>query len=101
VERLFVASHLAEAYLVYGLLTHLGLRASVMNEYSQGALGELPPTDIHPEVWIEDPRDMERARQVVQEYERRQTDITGCRCRACGEESPAGFELCWNCSSLL
>jgi len=98
-QRLFIAAHLPEAYLVHGLLTQAGIAARVFNEYAQGAMGELPPTGVHPEVWIEDVRDQALARHIIERYEHART-ITGSRvCPACGEENPAGFEVCWHCNT--
>jgi hypothetical protein len=96
-RRLFVAAHVPEAYLVRGLLAHAGIAARVFNEYSQGALGELPPTVIHPEVWIEDDRDLALARRIIERYEHDRAATGSRRCPACGEENPAGFEVCWHC----
>lgn len=96
-KRLFVAAHLPEAYLVHGLLAQAGIAARVFNEYSQGALGELPPTVIRPEVWIDDDRDLGLARGIVERYERDRTATGSRRCPSCGEENPAAFEVCWQC----
>lgn len=100
-QRLYTAANLPEAHLVRGLLMAAGIEARVFNEYSPGALGELPASSAYPEIWIEEDRDAARARQVIETYER-QTAVSGSRtCRACGEENPAGFAICWHCQQPL
>lgn len=99
--RLYVAAHLPEAHLVRGLLQAAGIEARVFNEYAPGGLGDLPAAAAYPEVWIEEERDFARARGIVENYERRRP-VAGTRtCPACGEDSPAGFELCWQCQKPL
>lgn len=82
---------------MHGLLAQAGIAARVFNEYAAGALGELPAAAIHPEVWIEDERDFVLARQVVDRYQHDRAAAGSRRCPAGGEESPAGFEVCWQC----
>jgi hypothetical protein len=100
-QRLFVAAHLPEAYLVRGLLANAGIEARVFNEYAQGAMGELPPAVIHPEVWLEDDRDLDRARRVLEGYAQGHAAAGSRTCPGCGEENPAGFEVCWHCQKPL
>jgi hypothetical protein len=100
-QRLYVAANVPEAHLVRGLLMAAGIEARVFNEYSPGALGELPASCAYPEIWIEEERDAERARQVIERYERQPVASAGQFCRACGEENPAGFAICWHCQQPL
>jgi Putative prokaryotic signal transducing protein len=100
-QRLYVAAHLPEAHLVRGLLAAAGIEARVFNEYSPGALGELPAAAAWPEVWIDEPRDLARARQIVESYERDSAVPGTQRCPACGEDSPRAFAVCWQCQRPL
>jgi hypothetical protein len=100
-QRLYVAAHIHEAHLVRGLLAATGIDARVLNEYAPGAGGELPLTEIAPEVWIDDDGDMARARCVIEDYERAATTGGAQRCGACGEESPPDFAVCWHCQRPL
>jgi hypothetical protein len=100
-KRLYSAANLPEAHLLCGLLATRGIAARVLNEYALGALGELPPTAVHPEVWIEDERDLGLARQLIAAWERDRNRAGSRRCPGCGEENPAAFEVCWNCRKPL
>jgi len=100
-QRLYVAAHLAEAHLLRALLAAARIEAHVFNEYAVGAIGELPPGAVSPEVWIADERDRALAQAVVAEYEQGAGVEGSCRCLTCGEDSPAGFAVCWHCSQPL
>jgi hypothetical protein len=99
-QRLYTAANVPEAHLVCGLLRAAGIEARIFNEYSPGALGELPASCAYPEIWIDEDRDAARARQVIENYEREPASGS-CFCRACGEENPAGFAICWHCGQPL
>ncbi len=58
------ALDLVEANVVKGLLKSEGISCSVLGEYLQGAIGELPPTGLIRVVVSED--DYEQARQIVE-----------------------------------
>jgi hypothetical protein len=91
-----------QAHLLRDRLARHGIDAHVLNLHVQGAVGELPPEAALPQVWIADACDRERAREVLamHEADARRTGPPGF-CRGCGEENPAGFELCWRCGAAL
>lgn len=96
-QRLYSAANLPEAYLIRDLLAEVGVRTQILNENAQGGVGEIPFTQAWPEIWIERKDDLERARQVITEYESR-SDSTGyIECPRCGEQNPENFETCWHC----
>jgi hypothetical protein len=99
--RLYQAANLPDAYLVLHRLEQAGIAARVFNEHAQGGMGEIPFTHVYPEIWLLDPRDEPRARGVVAEYENASYIGQPTTCSNCGEENPAGFEVCWQCGSLF
>lgn len=100
-ERVYVAANLQEAYLILHRIQHAGIGARVLNEHAASGLGDLPFTHIHPEVWVEDPRDAPQARALVREYEAIEAQPHDVRCAQCGEDNPHTFELCWRCAAPL
>ena len=42
-QRIFVASHRVEAYLLVDRLAHAGIKAHVFNEHTSSIVGEVPP----------------------------------------------------------
>jgi len=99
--RLFTAANLPEAYLLLHRLAQAGIEARVLNEHAQGGLGEIPFTHAYPEVWVMEAEDTARARQILQEFERRSSSDATILCENCGEANPAGFEICWQCGRPL
>tara|TARA_B100000959_G_scaffold280157_1_gene341506 strand:+ start:289 stop:597 length:309 start_codon:yes stop_codon:yes gene_type:complete len=100
VRRVFVAGTLAEAHLMLQLLGESGIRGKILNQYSQGGVGDLAATEVLPEVWVYRDDDETLARKVIKSYHR--VDLEKVRvCKSCGESNPTTFELCWQCSGAL
>lgn len=100
-QRLYTAANLQEAHLIRGMLSVAGIETRVFNEHLQGGLGDLPFTEIYPEIWIEDEADVKRAQRILADYERPAIARASRHCASCGEDSPGGFEICWHCGKSL
>ena len=100
-QRVFTAATLLEAYLVQQMLEAEFIPALVFNENAHGAAGELPITDVWPEVWIKDDRHRSEARSIIECYEAKSSGETLTPCAQCGENNPGNFELCWHCGATL
>ena len=100
--RFYIARQRYDAWLVADRLKQIGIRAHVFNQYASSIVGELPCDGVaQPQVWLEREADRERAEIVLREIEAAGTKIGSLFCGGCGEESPANFELCWNCGKSL
>jgi len=100
-QKLYTAANLQDAYLLAGRLALAGIEVRILNEHAHGGLGELPFTHVYPEIWLLEPADAARARDILAEHEQGAPQAGARRCRACDEENPAGFELCWRCGAGL
>lgn len=100
-KRIYTAVNLPEAYLVRDLLIRSGVAAHVFNEHAMAAMGELALGSAYPQVWIAQEHQEQHARAVIADYESRPASTQTRQCVACGELSPAEFDLCWNCAALL
>ena len=74
-----------------------GIKSALRNEYAAGAMGELAPIDVWPELWVVRDRDYERATLLLAQS-RAEIVEADWHCIRCGTQSPATFELCWNCA---
>lgn len=87
-KRVYLARDPADAHLVRGVLESEGIDAVVQGEALWSARGELPLTaESAPSVWVAG-ENHERARGLIEEYERA---IDPSRCGNCGHrlgESP-------------
>lgn len=100
-KRLYIAEDLVEAQLLCTKLHAAGIEATVFNEFSNGALGELPFTHTWPEVWLVNKEDIFQALQIVDDVKQQSKDITESPCPKCGKSNPENFEICWNCACDL
>jgi hypothetical protein len=96
-KRVYSASDLVDARLLADALAGERIRTHLFNASAIGAMGDLPFGETWPEVWIDDERDLPRARDVVAAHAARRVLPGSVRCAACGEDSPSNFDCCWQC----
>ncbi len=85
-----------------GLLEAEGIRTEIRNEAGSGAAGELPFTQVYPELWILDNRDEARAKALIQGYRDEAAAAPvgpDWICPGCGEKVDGVFSSCWNCGT--
>lgn len=99
--RFCTAANLPEAYLLLHRLAAAGIAARVLNEHAQGGMGEIPFTQVYPEIWLLHASDNARAREILAESERPGAPLKTMRCPTCKEINPPGFEICWQCGQTL
>ena len=100
-KRVHSAANLPEAHLLVDLLADRGIRARIFNANASSIAGELPIEASLPQVWVDDPADATRAREVIDAYQREVPSTLAVKCPNCGEENPGSFQLCWNCGHGL
>jgi len=101
VIRFYIARQRYDAWLVADRLNQAGIRAHIFNQHASSIVGDVPPDVAQPQVWLERECDRERAEIVLRDIESAGARSDNVTCHACGEESPANFELCWNCGDML
>jgi hypothetical protein len=100
---LFYTAHQRfDAYLLADRLKQAGIRAHVFNEHASSIVGDVPSDHVaQPQVWLERELDLERAAIVLAAIDVDARKIGNVLCDGCREESPATFDLCWNCGGTL
>ncbi|MCK5769799.1 DUF2007 domain-containing protein [Algiphilus sp.] len=86
-----------EATIVRDYLREAGLDAQCLDELAWGGRGELP-ANLFPRVAVRWKQEIDRARELLAEYERRPRQ-PDWRCRECGETVDGSLGLCWNCGA--
>ena len=99
--RFYIATQRYDAWLVADRLKLAGIRAHVFNQHASSIVGDVPPDVAQPQVWLEREADRERAEIVLREIEAAGAETGSLLCGACGETSPANFDLCWKCGGSL
>jgi hypothetical protein len=100
-ERFYTAHSRFDAYLVLHRLQQAGIAAHIFNEHVSSIVGEVPPDVAQPQVWLDDGRDRPRAEAALASLGFDRAQIGSVFCRACKEENPTSFDLCWHCGADL
>ena len=100
-ERFYTALNRFDAYLLLHRLQHAGISAHVFNEHASSIVGDVPPDIAQPQVWIERESDRERAETLLRTMEADAATAGTRHCAKCNEDSPANFDLCWNCGGAV
>ena len=96
--RLTQAPNLAIATLWADALGDEGIVASVQRQYLGGMMGELPPDQCLPEVWIRHPEQEVRAKALLHDLQHVPQHRWQC---VCGELVEGGFSQCWLCGVAM
>ena len=99
--RFYVARQRFDAYLLADRLNQAGIRAHVFNEHASSIVGDVPPECAQPQVWLARDGDRERAQTLLDRMQAEAARGGSAHCDRCGEDSPATFDLCWNCGAGL
>jgi hypothetical protein len=82
------------------LLETAGIPCELHNRYLQGALGEIPVDQCGPEIWLEDERDEQLARRLIETARRGPLrDAARWQCAQCQELLEPQFTVCWQCGT--
>jgi len=82
---------------IRNILENNNIRCEVRNDLMSSAAGEVPPTDVWPEVWVIRERDYKKAEQLIEEDRKGDIQGTSWFCQNCSETNAPAFELCWKC----
>jgi hypothetical protein len=98
-KRIYSAPALAMVENVKNVLQLNGIRSTITNQYLSAGVGELPPIESWPQLWVAE-EDVERASEIIKATgkdlsEPQKTWV----CPKCNEEVEDQFTECWNCST--
>lgn len=83
---------------IASVLRERGIECELRNQYLTGGAGELPPTDIWPEIWIADEHDRDASLELVRALTSAPDDARPAwTCPVCGEWVDGQFDTCWSC----
>lgn len=98
-KKVFTHENRMIVYNMKNLLQGEGIDTLLKNEFSGGAVGDLPAFDTWPELWVDDTHLAQAQSVLRQAVESRIGEAWICR--GCGESSDAGFAICWNCGQSI
>ena len=74
-----------------------GIPCQIRNEHLNQIYGEMPFTEVWPELWIVNDLDYDRAKQLIDTTISDESPQAPWRFRQCGEENEGQFAACWKC----
>jgi hypothetical protein len=97
-KKVFVSQKLVEIEMRKELLEQAGIRCMIKNQRSSGLAGEIPFTEVYPELWVLQDEDYDRARQLFEEgLVLMPSSQDNWTCSRCAESHENQFVVCWNC----
>ncbi len=98
-RRLIIAPNLALATLWADWLCQAGIATTVQRVFAGGSIGEVPPDQANPELWVEDEDDWQRAGAMLEAF--RHPPSHHWACPGCQEIIDGPFEQCWKCGTQM
>ena len=99
-ERVYTTQDLAMLSLFKNELEGQGIECVLRGEHLLGGVGELPPIECWPELWVVDEEQGPEARAHLKALLAPVgADDGPWTCGECGEESPGTFSECWHCGA--
>ncbi len=81
------------------ILQEEGINCMIKNLNLAGALGELPPIECWPEVWVLEDDDYDRASSIVEDLIKESDEYRTSWLCQCGEKIEGQFTECWKCGT--
>lgn len=98
-RKIYSGDNLMMAGYLQGLLENENIACLIKNQNLSGGIGELPPVECWPEIWIIDDDDYPRAIQIINEYNSpANSEPVDWQCK-CGETIEGQFNTCWQCGA--
>jgi hypothetical protein len=78
-----------------------GIATFIKNQFGTSGAGELPFTEVIPQLWVLNEADVGRASELIQELHEpaNREKLQAWNCPACGTPQEANFTHCWKCSA--
>ena len=98
-KKLYSASDTITAGYLQSVLENEGIDCWIKNLSLSGGIGELPPNECWPEIWLRNDGDYNRALALISSIVKPlASSQSAWRC-SCGELLEGQFETCWNCGA--
>ena len=97
-KKVYSSDNLIMAGHVHSLLEANGIDCHLRNMNLTGGIGELPVNECWPEVWVNDDRDFDVAKNLIETTLSQAKVNQRWRCQ-CGELIEGQFDICWACGS--
>ena len=78
-----------------------GITAKIRNLGTSSGSGEIPFTEVYPELWVVEDAEYDRALKILEPYHDKETpEESPWVCPNCSEQLPGSFGQCWQCETM-
>jgi len=98
-KRVYSAEHGLMTEHIKDILQEEGINCMMKNLNLAGAMGEIPPIECWPEVWILEDEDYDRASSIVEDLIKDSDEYRSSWVCQCGEKIEGQFTACWSCGT--
>ena len=97
-KRVYSHESLAMVGHMKNVLAHHGVDSEVRNQGLGSVVGEIPPVECWPTLWVSDPILVDRAEELVAaELADEGNSHPAWRCGTCGADNEGQYAACWQC----
>ncbi len=97
-KQVFVSQHLFEVEMRKERLEQAGISSLIKNQRTTGLAGEIPFTEVFPELWVVQDEEYDRARRLLGDgLVALSSNQEGWICPGCDECHESQFATCWKC----
>ena len=99
-KRVYSEANPVFIYQLKDLLDEKGIKSIIKNELLSGGVGELPPIETWPELWVMNNDDKQPAKFIIDSFlQSIKADSKDWLCKQCGEKVEGQFNICWSCGA--
>ncbi|MEL6869785.1 MAG: DUF2007 domain-containing protein [Pseudomonadota bacterium] len=96
-KKVFTADNLVTVAHYRNVLEAEGIATEIRNQNLGSVLGEVPFTEVWPQLWVRHALDVDRARQILAEAQLSTPTGPSWHCSYCNESNEYQFAACWQC----
>lgn len=96
-KKVFTADNLVTVAHFRNVLETAGIETEIRNENLGSVLGEVPFTEVWPQLWVRHVLDAPRALELIAEASAPPEASDPWQCRHCAASNEGHFAACWQC----
>ena len=98
-KKVYSADNLVASGYIKNLLESCNIDCIIKNQNLAGAIGEIPPIECWPEVWIINDENFSEATAIINStFQDNPQENNWWKC-PCGETLEGQFSACWHCGA--
>lgn len=96
-KKVFTADNLVTVAHFRNVLAVEGIDTEIRNQNLGGVIGEMPFTEVWPQLWVTHAIDAPRALELIEEAQAAPEITEPWQCRQCDASNEGHFGACWQC----